>query len=221
MIARGHFGEASVELHPPRLRVLVLVETKRDETDHPPKYVTLSTKDTVKALCREILAKLSAPRAESYKVWKMPQGEYEGIQLSADKFLSSGAELLEISDKSLEDSLIAFDDSFAVEFPQEGKWISDQLPSANELVPYLQPLFSQDNDFFTKLGSSSRSTQQQQQWTPLTSSSSSFAKSKETQITPFMSQGFSKMRAVQEPGTLGLGNMYVVKFASNAVLDRA
>lgn len=194
--------------------MLMLAEVKLDMPGRQPEYVTLSTKDTVRTLCRELLAKLGLRTLEPYRIWKMPQGDYEGVQLSMDKFMSSGAELLEISDKTLEDAMIEFDDAFAIEYATEGKWMSDRFSITKELLD-LQPLFSQENDFFSKLGSPSRATQQQKRQQTPPSSSSSFSKSKE--ITPFMSQGLSRMKV--EPGTLGLGNLCVLEFVSSAVPD--
>ncbi|KAG6330561.1 hypothetical protein ID866_8529 [Astraeus odoratus] len=215
VITRGQFGEPSLELRPPRLRVLNLVETESDGPDRRPEYITLSTKDTVRTLGRELVAKLSARVNVRYKVWKMQPGEYDGVQLPLDKFGSAGAVLLEISDKTLEDSLIEFDDVFAVEFQQNGKWISEQLPTAANPSADPLPLFSSDSDFFNRLGNTLQTPQQRRTPPPVASSSSST--SRDTQMTLFKSHGFSKAKLIQEPGTLGLGNMGNTCFMNSAL----
>lgn len=183
--------------------MLYLVESRTDELDRGPEYVTLSSKDTVRTLISELLPKVPVQSSSPFKIWKIQPGEYEGLQLPLEKFSSSGAELLEASDKSLEESLIEFHDSFVVEIQQNGKWTSEQSSSlAESIAP--PPLFSTENDFFSRLASSSRDAQQR----PLSPiSSSSTFKVKEKQITPLKSTVFSKSKNLQEPGTLGLSNM--------------
>lgn len=214
MIARGHLGEPSLELRPPRLKVLSLIHSQSDGPIGPPhNYVTLSSKDTVRALSRELVASVSARSNTSYRIWKIQPGEYAGSQFPASKLAAHGAELLEIDDKTIEDALIEFDDPFVVEFQQDGKWIADQTsttpaPAAPSVPP---PLFAGD-DFFSRLGKTSATTsvtqlQPRQVPSPAPSATSS-AKAQDSQLTPFKSFGFSKNRVPQEPGTLGLGNMY-------------
>ncbi|KAH0836640.1 hypothetical protein J3R83DRAFT_8358 [Lanmaoa asiatica] len=215
VIARGHLGEPSLELRPPRLKVLSLVSSQSDGPIGPPhNYVTLSTKDTVKALSRELVASVSARSNIPYRIWKIQPGEYAGSQFPALKLAAHGAELLEIDDKTLEDALIEFDDPFVVEFQQDGKWIADQMStvpvSAAPSVP--PPLFGGGEDFFSRLGKGSATTsvtqiQPRQVPSPAPSVGSS-AKAQDSQVVPFKSFGFSKNRVPQEPGTLGLGNMY-------------
>ncbi|KAI6149803.1 cysteine proteinase [Pisolithus tinctorius] len=220
VISRGQFGQPSLELRPPRLRVLHLAETKSDQTDRPPEYVTLSTKDTVTQLSRQLVARLSARSDVPYRIWRIQPGEYEGVQFPAEKLLPSGAELLEISNKTLEESLIEFHDPFVVEFQKDGKWISDQLASAAQpAVSEPAPLFSQDDDFFSRLASTSQQPAQQRQTPPPTTvtTNTSFSKSKDTQITTFRPRVFSKTKVVQEPGTLGLANMGNTCFMNSAL----
>ncbi|KAI6120769.1 hypothetical protein EV401DRAFT_1954212 [Pisolithus croceorrhizus] len=220
VISRGQLGEPSLELRPPRLRVLHLVEARSDQADRRPEYVTLSTKDTVELLSKQLVARLSARSDIPYRIWKIQPGEYEGVQFPAEKLFSSGAELLEISDRTLEDSLIEFHDAFVVEFQKDGKWISDQLPPTGQpTVSEPQPLFSQDNDFFSRIASSSQQSAPQRQTPPPTgvTPSTSFSKAKDTQLTPFRSHVFSKAKVVQEPGTLGLANMGNTCFMNSAL----
>lgn len=180
----------------------------------PHNYVTLSTKDTVSALSKELVASVSARSNVPHRIWKIQPGEYAGSQLPASKLAAHAAELLEINDKTIEDALIEFDDPFVVEFQQDGKWLADQTPTVPPptapSVPL--PLFSSENDFFSRLGKASATTsvsqvQPRQVPSPAPSAASS-AKAHDSQLAPFKSFGFSKNRASQEPGTLGLGNMY-------------
>ncbi|KAI6044290.1 hypothetical protein EDC04DRAFT_2877823 [Pisolithus marmoratus] len=220
VISRGQFGEPSLELRPPRLRVLHLVETKSDPADRRPEYVTLSTKDTVELLSKQLVARLSARSDIPHRIWKIHPGDYEGVQFPAEKLFPSGAELLEISDKTLEDSLIEFHDPFVVEFQQDGKWVSDQLSSAAQpAVSQPEPLFSQENDFFSNIASSSQKTTQQRQTPPpaTVTPNASFSKSRDTQTTPFRSQLFSQPKVAREPGTLGLANMGNTCFMNSAL----
>lgn len=214
MIARGHLGEPSLELRPPRLKVLSLVDSQSDGPIGPLHgYVTLSTKDTVRALSKELVASISARSNIPYRIWKIQPGEYVGSQFPVSKLAAHGAELLEINDKTLEEALIEFDDPFVVEFQQDGKWITDQtwtVPAS--VAPSVPPPLFAGEDFFSRLGKGSVTTsvtqiQPRQVPSPAPSASSS-AKVQDSQVVPFKSFGFSKNRVPQEPGTLGLGNMY-------------
>ena len=215
MIARGQHGEPSLELRPPRLKALVLVDSQSDAPMGPPhSYVTLSTKDTVSALSKELVASVSARSNAPHRIWKIQPGEYPGSQFPASKLAAHAAELLEINDKTIEDALIEFDDPFVVEFQQDGKWLADQTPTvpASTVPSVPPPLFSSENDFFSRLGKASATTsvsqvQPRQVPSPAPSAASS-AKAQDSQLAPFKSFGFSKNRVSQEPGTLGLGNMY-------------
>ncbi|KAF9245254.1 hypothetical protein BU15DRAFT_85597 [Melanogaster broomeanus] len=201
VIPRGQFGEPSLELRPPRLKVLTLVDS--GPIGPPHGYVTLSIKDTVRALSRELVASVSPHSSIPYRIWKIQPGEFEGSQFPASKLAAHGAELLNINDKTLEDALIEFDDPFVVEFQQGGRWIADQSSttapeSASASVP--PPLFSSDNDFFSRLGkNSTTTTRTQPRQTP----------------SPAPTAGSSK--AVHEPGTLGLGNMGNTCFMNSAL----
>ena len=215
VIARGRLGEPSLELRPPRLKALSLVDSQSDGPIGPPhNYVTLSIKDTVSTLSRELLASVSAPPNVPYRIWKIQPGDYAGSQFPASKLAAHGAELLQIDDKTIEDALIDFDDPFVVEFQHDGKWLADQTPTvpASTAPSVPPPLFSENSDFFSRLTKRSATTsvsqiQPRQVPSPAPSAASS-TKAQDSQLAPFKSFAFSKTKAPQEPGTLGLGNMY-------------
>ncbi|KAF8141639.1 cysteine proteinase [Boletus edulis] len=224
VIARGHLGEPSLELRPPRLKVLVLVDSQSDGPIGPShNYVTLSIKDTVMTLGKELVASVSARSNVLHRIWKIQPGEYAGSQFPASKLAVYGAELLEINDKTIEDALIEFDDPFVVEFQKDGKWIADQpssvpLLTASSVPP---PLFGGGEDFFSRLGKGSATTsvtqiQPRQVPSPAPSATSS-VKAQDSHLAHFKSFGFSKNRVPQEPGTLGLGNMGNTCFMNSAL----
>ncbi|KAF9221344.1 cysteine proteinase [Gyrodon lividus] len=224
VIARGQFGEPSLELRPPRLKVLSLVDLKSDGPIGPSHgYVTLSTKDTVRALSRELVANVPTRPSVPCRIWKIQPGEFEGSQFPASKLTAHGAELLIINDKTLEEALIESDDPFVVEFQQDGKWVSDQssTPVSDSAAPSIPPpLFGSGDDFFSRLGKNSvttPSTQHGQTPSSTPTAGSSSVKAKDSQGTSFKSLGFSKNKAAREPGTLGLGNMGNTCFMNSAL----
>ena len=168
----------------------------------------------MKRLSKELVASLSARSNIPFRIWKIQPGEYAGSQFPAWKLAAHGAEQLEINDKTLEDALINFDDPFVVEFQQDDKWIADQTSTVSvSVAPAVPPPLFAGDDFFSRIGKGSATTsvtqfQPRQIPSPAPSAGSS-ARAQNSQVAPFKSFGFSKNRLLQEPGTLGLGNMYV------------
>lgn len=180
-------------------------------------YVTVSIKDPMKTLFKALVSAVTALSNVPYRIWKIEPGEFSGSHFPASKLASWGAELMsEGTDKTVEDNMIEPEDPFVVEFQENGAWIVDASqvvrappPSAVHVPP---PHYSNDNDFFSRLSNQRTSAFQNSQHfrTPSPSRRGSSSKAKESSVTPFKSFGFSKgsSKIIQEPGTLGLGNMY-------------
>lgn len=208
-----------MELRPPRLKVLVLKDLGPDAdiAGPPHSYVIVSIKDLMKTLFKALVSAVTARSNVPYRIWKIEPGEFLGSHFPVSKLASWGAELVsEGTDKTVEDNMIESEDPFVIEFQENGAWIVDASqvvrappPSAVHVPP---PLFSNDNDFFSRLSNPRISAYQNTKpfRTPSPSRRGSSSKAKESSVAPFKSSGFSKgsSKIIQEPGTLGLGNMY-------------
>ena len=222
------FSQTALELRPPRLKVLVLKDLgpNGDITGPPHPYVTVSIKDTMKTLFEKLVAPLTARRNVPYKIWKIDPGEFPGSHFPASKLVSCGAVLMnEEAEKTVEGSMIEPDDPFVVEFQENGSWISDapQLQASVPTVHVPPPLFGPETDFFSRMSNNRASvTSTQSLYTPSPSRRASSSKENETSVIPFnKSFGFSKtsFKTIQEPGTLGLGNMYALKSSPSRFTD--
>lgn len=218
-MARGRSGEASLELYPPLIRVLRLTKNetspKTDASRHP--YITISSGATARTLCTR-LAKAVSGESEAqtpFRIWTVEgaQEDWNYDKLPLPVFLSLEREVVEESDQTLEERNIQSDDTFIVEFKQPGGWIV--IPDARVQQPISvpgrldtpPPLFSSSEGFFNKFYNNS------------TSGSTSFKSSSEDLYTKVMKpsakagmSSFSsanRMMRTLEPGTLGLGNMWV------------
>jgi ubiquitin carboxyl-terminal hydrolase 4/11 len=202
-IERGRNKEISLELYPPRLKVIRLA--KDDVWSNPagPSHplVTVSSSDSLKTLCVSLASAVAdASPFPRYRVWKVKDDthfkkpefplyamSYESPQLVQDK-----------TDTTVGDEGYQSLDPFVVEFQENGEWI------------YEQPkLFSQKNQFFNRFGNSSSTS-------TLGGLYNSFAKQSYSSLTNGRSP-YSPSKPLQ-PGVLGLGNMYVLDFVFSCIL---
>lgn len=217
VIVRGILRETTIELRPLRLRVLLLEKSDSTNIHGPPHdYVTMSISDTVRNLCLRLAATVGGVEkttpANAARIWKVEGIACNGSLYPSGRLHYDGPEVLTPSDQTLEDAIIEPEDTFVVEFIGNGSPAIDpaKLPgkssaSVTSMPPEVPPpLFSAGEDFF-----SLKERRQNNHWS--SSSSSKYASSSKSNQGFYKSTGFGSMntrsQTVQEPGTLGLGNM--------------
>ncbi|TFY74055.1 hypothetical protein EWM64_g9957, partial [Hericium alpestre] len=224
VITRGLSQQISIELHPPRLRVFRLVDDPVSvETSGTTEYTTTSSSARrVKDLLLDLASTIDPLSTEEYRVWRVEGATLGGSDYPLGKLIQQTAEILEPSDKTLADAMIESDDAFVVEFAKEGVWIVDEAKRAvitGKLVEDVPPpLFSQESDFFSKLGKSSSSS------TAIDSTSvsangvlSSDVPASSALLKPALPLSTTARKPTNEPGTLGLGNMGNTCFMNSAL----
>lgn len=213
MIARGIIQEPTIELRPPRVKVLLLHQSDSTDITGPPHaYVTVSIADTVRKLCSLLTATVNNEQSAPARVWKVEGREFNGSLYPSGRLHQDSPEVLTPSDQTLEEAMIEPDDAFVVDLLRKGSFIVDpdklagKSGSSSVTVTETQaplPLFNSGNDFFSKMSKKP----------DVLVSSSKYASSSKSTEGYFKSAGFgstitrSQTVTVQEPGTLGLGNM--------------
>ncbi|RDX48228.1 cysteine proteinase [Lentinus brumalis] len=220
VIERGIAQMATLELHPPRFHVQLLVPAVIGRSS-PPKAVTVSSTDKVGDVIQTFAEALSKEQAAigRYRVWRVPFNitSDSTMLVGADTLRTHGASLLEANDqRTVEGEFVESDESFVVEFTQAGQWIVDasQVPSPSSArsppppPPPTQnaPLFNSGSDFFSQL----------QQKTPPAVGAMSTSQKSGALVSVTKSGSYAREK-VQEPGTVGLGNMGNTCFMNSAI----
>ncbi|KAF5336704.1 hypothetical protein D9758_015091 [Tetrapyrgos nigripes] len=182
-IARGEQKQIQLELHPPLLRAGRLSPSDFDPST-PPTSISLSTHDTLRNLSERLASAVSPspPPLPPYRIWKVTNDDFTLAHLDKGE-----KNLLEASDKTLEEAGIESLDSFAVEFKEDDRWLVDLAPA---------PIFKSNDGFFNRMSSTVKS--------PFAS------KSPSTAVTTPAAKKVN-------PGTLGLGNLGNTCFMNSAV----
>ncbi|THH21501.1 hypothetical protein EW146_g63 [Bondarzewia mesenterica] len=236
VIRRGMRRQLGLELQPPRLRVFRLTDAPNSTASSSSRdkiFINESITASVRDLIKDLATAVGSTSTEDHRVWKVDAGDTDGSEYPSGFIISSfrddekiSSEILEPSDRTLEDELIESTDAFAVEFAKNGKWLIS-LPidkkttavSALDVAP--PPLFSHDSDFFSRLGQSSTSTS-----TAVVSSISGTVSSSSIQASSVLlkpaapisvSSTNRRKQQSQAPGTLGLGNMGNTCFMNSAL----
>ncbi|PCH44360.1 cysteine proteinase [Wolfiporia cocos MD-104 SS10] len=214
VISVGVQEEAQLELHPPRVRVHVVVPTVVPGVVVPPRTITISVKDTINEVRKGVENALEAHDSRVYRIWKLADSSDEWTQASCtpEQLKARGGTLLGLNEQStVEDELIQAGDSLAVESQLEGKWVVDasEVPAQPGTVSTstsrstntessTPKLFSSGSDFFSQMQSSGSKP------APAVKSDSS--------LMVVRSKG-----PAQEPGIVGLGNMGNTCFMNSAL----
>lgn len=181
-------------MHPLILKVIRIADTSSPTSGPLVHRITISASATVRDLHEAIHALFNVPDT-SFRVWSVADiPEDTPYEVSKLKQEDSNPKLWGEKDDLLERECVTTGDSFVVEFQKDSQWPSDQIPQNHAPAP----LFGTGNDFFGKiqersLGSKTNDAK------PATATSS--------KISLWKSSTPTSSKRIQEPGTLGLGNM--------------
>lgn len=196
VIARGAMQQPTIEMHPLVLKIVRIADSSSPTAGPFVHRIAISAASTVKELYKTIHALFDVPDT-SFRVWSVSDApEDVPYQMSKLKEENPSPKLWSESDDLLEHDCVENGDCFAVEFQKDGRWPSDAVPQNHAPAP----LFGTGNDFFGKMqtrGPGSKTDDAK----PVTATSSKISLWKGSTPT-------SSKRAL-EPGTLGLGNMWV------------
>lgn len=194
VIARGVFQQPTIEMHPLILRVVRIADPSSPTAGPFVRRITISASATVRDLRKATHSLFNVPNTP-FRLWSVSDvpedGPYDASKLKQE---DSNPKLWSESDDLLEQEYVATGDSYVVEFQKDGQWPSDTVPQNHTPAP----LFGSGSDFFGKmqersLGSTTNDAK------PATATSS--------KISLWKSSTPTSSKRVQEPGTLGLGNM--------------
>lgn len=206
VIARGISQVKALELFPRRLFAHILLANNDTGgiTPNAPAEVTVSVTDKLSDV-RQALYKAVFPDAKDaeYRIWELPGKLPEARHISLKDFEERQATAeLENSDQIVDGSLVEDLCGFVVEVRSDGKWIVPERAEGSNSSQQTQPaedaskpLFSKGQDFFSVLASK-----------PATRSDVS----KPTPAPPSRDPRPAPKVCNLLPGTLGLGNMYVL-----------
>ena len=219
VIARGIAQEPSLEIHPPRFRALVLSDDLSSDaiTGPPPPVISLSSKDSVRTLFRHLANAFPSNAGYPFRIWRVDLGDVEGSIFPSSKLSAhNGVEVIE-SDLSVEEDDMRPGSTFVVEFKKGSEW-TVSLPQSDATsvikVDVPPPLFASGSNDFSQNSKSPSSSKQKSSPAILNQVVSKvMSTSSGIMSTSFLgSSGFGGSHSYskpQQPGTLGLGNMYV------------
>lgn len=215
VIARGLMQEPVLELRPPSFKVHLLTPTSIPGQSSPVREVTVSSTDKIRAVRHAFATAVSPQKAAlgQFRVWKTTSNaSMDQLLFPADTLRTCGASLLEDDENTVGDELVDTSEVFVVELMTREKWILDASevapppngapsPSAPPPPPpptQPGPLFGSGTDFFTQL---------QKKAPPVTNATTSAIKPGPANA---LTKSSTRPKVQHDPGTLGLGNMYVV-----------
>jgi len=225
VIARGIAQEPSLEVRPPQFKALILSDDSSVDTitGPPCPVVTVSSKDSVKTLFRQLANAFPSNAGLPYQIWRVEVGDVDGSIFPSSKLSAQNGVIVHPSDVSVEEEGLRPGETFVIEFKKASEWITAPLSQGsatsvtNAGVP--PPLFasSSNNDFFSQFQKSPAKQKSglNQVISKVVSTSTAVISSGFVGSSSF-GGSYSRGRP-QEPGTLGLGNMGNTCFMNSAL----
>ena len=181
-------------MHPPVLKVVRIADPSPPTAGPFIHRITISVTATAKELHKAIHALFNVPDTP-FRVWSVNEiPEDAPYEVSKMKEGNPNPKLWIETDDLLEHKYVENGDCFAVEFQKDGQWPSGTVPQNHTPAP----LFGAGRDFFGGIQTRSLGSKMGDA-KPATATSS--------KISLWKSSTPTSSRRVQEPGTLGLGNM--------------
>ncbi|KXN92430.1 Ubiquitin carboxyl-terminal hydrolase 4 [Leucoagaricus sp. SymC.cos] len=220
VIPRGLSKEPTLELQPPRFKVLPLSNPRSAvRVPEPPcKLVDVSSSETMTMLCTMVSGVVASAQQITvpYRLWLVnPNDEgWECNAFPAERVWPANGKVLEESMKSIEEEGLANGDGLVVEFKQQDSWILDAkgMHEQQQLPTVSVPLFNSKDGFFNRMGNVASSSKNKS-----SDSLSPFKTPPPKSSSTVSLFGNSRNLRTLEPGTLGLTNMGNTCFMNSAL----